>query len=181
MRSSTYRVCALLLAAISLSVALAAVCNVDGCTNCLFGYCITCESGYYSKGGKCAPCPTQNCRQCAIAGRCSSCKQGYDLSYFGAAASGSYVSVYGECVPASAARTCTDPRCTTCIAGWCAMCQDGFYPKDGVCVTCPTTNCVKCAIMGRCIQCAPGYNLAYASAGIDSVTISRYGECTARS
>ena len=90
---------------VALLVAAAAVVMANAgceanCDSCLFGWCITCKSGYYLDIDGCTPCNSEHCAHCEAFGRCIACEPGYVLQYV----SGSEnitISKYGKCVNAA--------------------------------------------------------------------------------
>lgn len=169
--------CVAALFAASLTVATAASsCGIDHCTSCLSKYCLWCEDGYYASGGACVAC-TSNCRSCSVAGRCTSCMDGYKLSYYKSENMSWDVVKYGSCDTKGPAASCTDPKCTSCAAGTCLFCANGYYLQDGKCVSCSAAHCKHCALAGHCVACEAGYRLEYANTTDSEIIISRWGVC----
>lgn len=178
MHSSARALCIIAVCAALCTIAYgASSCDIDHCESCVNNYCIWCEDGYYASGGTCAAC-TANCRTCGIAGRCTSCNDGYQLSYVISKDSKPTLAKYGSCTAKGTATTCADPKCTSCLDGLCLYCTSGYYVKDGVCASCETAHCTHCEAAGRCLACDAGYVIKYAEATESEVTISRWGTCS---
>ncbi|KPA83543.1 surface antigen-like protein [Leptomonas pyrrhocoris] len=177
MAGFTRALCIAALFVATLTVASAArSCGIDHCTTCIANYCTWCEGGFYAWGGTCNAC-TANCRSCVIAGRCTSCNDGYTLTYFPNGTNGKEFTRYGACEVKGPATACSDPQCTSCIDGTCLYCSKGFYAKDGRCASCEAAHCTHCEISGRCLACDAGYYLRYVNSTENETIISHWGTC----
>ncbi|KAK7199282.1 hypothetical protein NESM_000899400 [Novymonas esmeraldas] len=56
-------------------------CSDTRCKSCVMGRCVACEDGYYLDGQTCTACPVERCRQCFASGMCTSCMDGYKLTF----------------------------------------------------------------------------------------------------
>ena len=154
---------------------LCEICN-SNCLNCSFGTynsCISCNSGYYLKGGECQLC-FSNCSECnGLDKFCTDCAISHYL----------YQGICGIYCPDGywknpLYRRCDlcDSSCLTCISPGtsinCLNCANGSYLINNMCFLCSnacatcektSTNCSKCAsnynfIDNQCLlECPKGY------------------------
>lgn len=176
MRSFARLLVAATLVAAMLATSVHAACDVSNCRSCILGKCVYCNDGYYLTDGTCAPCQSEHCTRCQIAGRCLACEAGYSISYIDAS-DGITISSYGKCAAnGSTAEKCGD-NCKSCLAGRCLVCNDGYYVSDGTCTSCKAAHCTQCQIAGRCLACDAGYSIAYIQTTNQSTVIDLWGTC----
>lgn len=135
------------------------------------GDCVDdCPAGFVKINGVCEQCQTSvSCKKCSPndVGKCVECapeKILFEYNCIDSCPSG-----YRE-LPNKTCVKCTDEQCKVCDENKCIVCKDGFYLKDGQCVSdcgdgyienngecqeCPT-NCAVCNTLGECITCENG-------------------------
>ena len=123
--------------------------NTKGCLICDGDNCLSCDSGFYLKNGKCEiDCISrygENCTGCDL-NQCTSCADGYTLSG-------------GSCKPICNVKY--GENCKTCNETSCTACVSGYYPNGATCKTCKSkygANCKTCNA-NKCSTCKSGYTL----------------------
>ncbi|KAK7199281.1 hypothetical protein NESM_000899300 [Novymonas esmeraldas] len=172
--------CRLLLVAAVAAAVLActarAACDAQ-CKTCGLGICVGCNTGYYLSGQTCTACPVERCRDCVAFGVCTSCMDGYTLTFLDDGSNKTASSTLKGTCKSAAELKCSDTRCKNCVGGHCVACEDGYYLVNGTCTSCKTANCAHCELAGRCITCKDGYRIKYVSNATTGPELSKYGEC----
>ena len=152
-------------------------CCVVGCSDCYYGTCLACGSGYTYNNYNCVTgvtCPS-DCSSCDSTGKCLGCKSGKqynDVSF----SCETCPSNCGNCpngacsAPASCPTNCntcdSTGKCTQCSWGYgetttpgvCSKCDGGYYPVSSGCDKCVST-CTACDWKDSCTGCVSGYSV----------------------
>jgi hypothetical protein len=102
---------------------------------------------------------------------------GYKLSCFEDANVSWWVMTHGSCEPSGAAAACSEAQCTSCVGGTCLYSANGYYLKDGKCVSCGAAHCTHCEAAGRCLACNAGYTLSITEPVNSEISANRWGTC----
>lgn len=135
------------------------------CTKCDTGFylynndCVSpCPNGTYENGSVCSPCDQDlNCKTCEVENQCITCPAGTWLNSEKKCVKDCAANEYktdSSCIPCS-------ENCETCNSTGCVQCQDGYYFKDGICVsdcgdgyTSISSICHPCTV-NSCGKCDP--------------------------
>jgi len=116
-------------------------CDIDNCRRCETGTgtCGSCKDGYYLENNQCTKC-ADNCKVCATATTCRTCKDFF------------FKEDGGTCT------ACSDSNCRTCNdMESCSYCSMGFYvgANKKSCEKCPD-DCLACTGKDSCTACKKG-------------------------
>lgn len=177
----------------------ALTCNVQNCMSCSSTTCSKCLPLYeLTAAGQCElivyQCNVQNCLYCSAANLCSQCTAGYVP--VANTQTGSVTNLGSSCVllTSSVGGSVPVTNCqvygnmfpgTSTLGVGCVICQPNFVNVGGYCVanislgnyTCTIENCVYCVQNNICGQCAPGYSVNIANAGICAPNYSPIPHC----
>ena len=120
------------------------------------GYCVKCKDGYWKDDIECYPCKS-DCFTCNDNSTCSSCYEGYSLTFD------------GECIKITEVEGCkvndTNDECIECM--------DGYFLFNKECVKCPS-NCMTCSDNSTCTSC--GYDNVLTE--VECVEMKSISNCT---
>lgn len=175
-------------------------CNVQNCLSCTASACTQCYPLYQlTAAGQCElkvyQCNVQNCLYCSAANVCSQCATGY-IPVTNSQAGSTLSNLGSSCVllTSSVGGSIPVTNClvygnlfpgTSTLQVGCVTCQQNFVNVGGYCVanislgsyTCTIENCVYCVQNNICGQCAPGYSVYIANAGVCAPNYSPIPNC----
>lgn len=136
--------------------------QVEVCTHCMLGYIL--DQMHKCSTQITGSCKVPYCAVCADELKCQQCGLGFFLTSVGTCVDNCksipkhYTIDATENTPAKCA-LCNIPNCKQCSTSvLCAVCSDGYFSDNGVCVRC-NPECVTCVAKdtNSCVSCPRGY------------------------